>query len=144
MSIGVAESNNCVEWKQIGNCMEAGEAGRFDSGGVSARCVLRDPTGAGWLMYFEAQDENQRHTIGRARSTDGLRWERDDVPVLEPSGEAESWDGGAVARPWMVPIDDGKACLYYVGRSKSTGVQGIGMAMSDGTDWTRFARVNAR
>lgn len=121
--------------------LAAGEAGGFDSAGVSARCVLRAPSGAGWLMFYEAQDGARQHSIGLARSTDGVEWKRCmDSPVLEHSPDTDAWDGAAVARPWVVPMADGLARMYYLGRDVA-GAQGIGMAESDGADWTSWRRV---
>jgi len=136
-TIGVATSTNCVEWAHADTCLEAAGPGRFDSGGVSARCVVPAPKGGGWLMFYEAQDDERRHSIGLATSADGLRWERGDQPVLSPGAEG-AWDDGAVARPWLVDTADGGACLYYVGRSRASGVQSIGMARSE--DWATFTR----
>ena len=152
-SIGVATSSNCVNWKpRDGYCLEPSkDAAAFDAGGVSARCVIADPAlprsspegpkAGGWLMFYEAQDAEKRHTIGLARSTDGLEWRRDSqTPVLEPSAIDGSWDEVAVSRPWVVPMDDGSARIYYIGRG-ANGEQAIGMAQSDGNDWSKFTRI---
>jgi len=37
-------------------------------------------------------------------------------------------------------MDDGSARLYYVGRGAEGAVQRIGMARSEGNDWTRWTR----
>ena len=90
-------------------------------------------------MFYEAQDSGRRHSIGVATSADGLHWERGEEPVLTPADDG-AWDDGAVARPWVVDTDDGGACLYYVGRSRESMVQSIGMARSD--DWVTFTRCS--
>lgn len=139
--IGLATSTDGMQWAHAGACLVAGPDGAFDAGGVSARCVLADPAAGGWLMFYEAQDEARQHTIGLARSADGVAWQRADAPCFEPGG-GDEWDGGAVARPWVVPLDDGSALLYYLGRAEGEGAtQGIGVARSNGTDWTTWSRV---
>ena len=137
--VGCAQSKNCVEWQRLDAYIfePALSDGAFDAGGVSARCVLRD--GDEWLMYYEAINLMGTHSIGLARSRDGIGWTRTDKPVLEPSADPSSWDAKAVSRPWVVPCGDGSAMLYYVGRSVS-GVQAIGAAQSDGANWASFSK----
>ncbi len=149
VAIGAAASANCIEWEHRGYCLTPGAAGAFDEASVYARCVVRDPaspargSGKGWLMYYEGSDADGRAAIGLARSDDGLVWERtSSSPVLEPPAEPSAWDGGGVMTPWVVPLDDGSARMYYVGRALS-GARGIGMAASDGADWTRWTRCEA-
>lgn len=111
--------------------------------GISARCVVDDPARPdGLLMFYEGQSREGRHSIGLASgSPDGLHWTRlSNRPVFEPSEEEGSWDGAAVSRPWIVPLEDGSARLYYLGKSKE-GAQAIGAAESEGTDWTRWKRL---
>mmetsp|Transcript_9755 Transcript_9755/g.23717 ORF Transcript_9755/g.23717 Transcript_9755/m.23717 type:complete len:149 (-) Transcript_9755:355-801(-) len=143
-------------------------------------------------MFYEAQDAQRRHSIGVASSdSEGLEWRRrPGGPVLEPSDVVDSWDGAAVARPWLVPLDDGSARLYYLGRQPARsptpysgrtqsdrcrgatlrrmglsphmrarcesrvachafclrrsedGVQAIGAAQSDGTNWFNWRRIS--
>jgi lipoprotein-anchoring transpeptidase ErfK/SrfK len=96
-------------------------------------------------MFYEAIDESRVHTIGMATSTDGLRWSkyRGGAPVFGPAGAAGAWDGKAVARPWVVPMEDGSARMYYVGRGEGGETQGLGMAVSEGEDWTKWTRCTA-
>eukprot|EP00965_Chrysotila_dentata_P198553 6178866-Pleurochrysis_carterae.AAC.1 len=153
-SIGLATSTNCVEWQHQPYCLtangpaeqEGNEGGQqasavpgFMSGGVSARCVVPNPKAGGWVMFFEAQDGARVHAIGMATSTDGVSWSVRDAPVFETASDPDAWDGKAVSRPWLVPMDDGSARLYYVGRSQD-GTQAIGMACSNGDDWSSFTR----
>ena len=144
--------------------LRAGSAGEFDAGGVSARSVIahpRDPRLC--LMVYEAQSEARRHTIGLAHSDDaGATWTRvGGGSVFEPSEEPDAWDGGAVARPYVVllPEDDEqeepaggrgggrqsltwpRARMYYLGRSLDGKRQGIGAAESVNGDWTEWRRV---
>lgn len=141
--ICVATSPDLVAWTPHGQCFAPADIDdAFDDGSVSARCVLPDPSCPGsFLMFYEAQDRQRRHTIGLARSTDGLAWERGKTPVFVPTG-GDAWDGAAVSRPWVVPLEDGTARLYYLGRSQA-GAHAIGVAESRGTDWSAWDRVSA-
>lgn len=93
-------------------------------------------------MFYEGQDKQGKHSIGLATGHGGgLQWRRQaQEPVFAPSQDAAAWDGKAVSRPWVVPMDNGSARLYYLGRSKE-GMQAIGVAESHGRDWTRWIRV---
>ena len=117
----------------------------FDAGGVSARCVVADPSGGGGLlMFYEGQSAERRHAIGVATSSDdGCTWERaaNGQAVLEPAAETDAWDSIAVSRPWLVPLPDGSARLYYLGRG-ADGAQAIGVAQSNGADWLTWARIS--
>eukprot|EP00962_Isochrysis_galbana_P051383 scaffold22783_cov51-Isochrysis_galbana.AAC.1 len=114
----MAQSSDCVRWNTLpGYCLTPGPPGSFDAGGVSARCVVQRGGGgapgsaAGFLMYYEAIDEARRHSIGLATSSDGFTWDKgvSGMPVFEPAEAEGAWDGRAVARPWVVPMEDGSA-----------------------------------
>ncbi len=138
--VGLASSPDGVRWEHEGVCLAPGPAGSFDEGGAAARCVVADPAADGhWLMFYEALDGARRRTIGLARSADGEAWVRGERPVLEPSDA--SWDSAAVGQPWLVPLDDESAMLYYRGEGDGAS-QGLGVARSDGADWTKWHRMN--
>ncbi|MBK7975607.1 MAG: hypothetical protein IPK07_20765 [Deltaproteobacteria bacterium] len=70
--------------------------------------------------------------IGRAVSSDGIRWTKEPgVPVLTPS---ESWEADAVRAPAVARASDGRLWMVYeVGEGA-----GIGAAWSDdGIEWRR-------
>ena len=118
--IQVASSSDLRHWTPHGCCLDvSSDASAFDAAGVSARSVVTDPTTGKLLMFYEGQDQQRRHAIGIAYgSPDGLQWTRrdDSGPVFEPSADEGAWDGAAVARPCVVPMEDGSARLYYLGR----------------------------
>ena len=117
--IQVASSRDMRHWTPHACCLDvSSDASAFDAAGVSARCVIADPvTPNGLLMFYEGQDQQRRHSIGVASSLDGIEWtRRDGGPIFEPSADEGAWDGAAVARPCVVPLEDGSARLYYLGR----------------------------
>ena len=128
-----------MTWEHGGVCLGPGPPGSFDEGGVSARCVVADPAQDGhWIMFYEARDAAGRRTIGQARSTNGETWKRREQPVFEPG--SGGWDGEAVGQPWLVPLDDGEAMLYYLAEGKEG--SGLGVACSDGADWTKWTCID--
>lgn len=65
------------------------------------------------------------------------------LQVLSPSKDSTAWDHKDVAFPCAVPMEDGSCRLYYSCSDAHTpGKSGVGMAVSDGTDWTRFTRFS--
>jgi hypothetical protein len=91
-----------------------------------------------YVMFCEGHGP-KGHTIGTYVSPDGIEWSRKSTePVFEPASEG-NWDSEHVAFPCVMPMDDGSCRLYY-SCSPKEGASGIGMAVSDGTDWTRFIR----
>ncbi|HEY3360208.1 MAG TPA: hypothetical protein VGQ83_43555 [Polyangia bacterium] len=99
----------------------ADEAGR-----VGAPAVLQ--TADGWQMFFEHGDGAG---LRRARSADGVTWERDPGEALAP---AAGWEAGAVRAPSVLALPDGTVALFYEGGVGA----GIGLALSpDGAAFTR-------
>jgi hypothetical protein len=142
-----------------GYVLVAGSPGAFDAGGVSARSVLRHPVDPKrWLMVYEAQSEERKHSIGLAQSEDaGATWARVNggESIFGPSPEPGAWDDGAVARPYVVFLPHQgneessdasrqgwpRARMYYLGRSADGKRQGIGVAESVNGEWTKWRRV---
>ena len=107
---------------------------------VNRNCVLPDPSGKGWLMWYTGQvwDWGTGHgvsKIGIARSDDGIRFERfrrDPVLVPEADFEKES-----VMNPFVM-FDGGKFRMWYAaGETYEPNV--ICCAESDdGVNWTKY------
>ncbi|MBQ3708803.1 MAG: hypothetical protein II889_13000 [Clostridia bacterium] len=80
---------------------------------VNRSCVLPDPSGHGWLMWYTGQVWDGGHgvsKIGIARSDDGIHFERfrrDPVLVPEADFEKES-----VMNPFVM-VEDGKFRMWY-------------------------------
>jgi len=133
-TVGVALSTDGFEWVKKGPVLSGGTS-KYDTYGVGCRSVLPDPSGKGYVMFGEGVGDDQKHTIGLYKSADGFEWTRaQEEPVLQQS--EEGWDMRVVGCPRAVPMDDGSVRLYYC-----TPGDGMGMAVSDGTDWTKFTRV---
>lgn len=148
--VAAAQGKDGVKFEKIGKVLTAGPAGSFDARGAAARHVI-EPKAEGqprYLMLYEAVDGAGVHAIGLARSADGVKWEKQaGGPVFSPSAEPGAWDGGAVGRPNLVALDDGRYRLYYYGQSgKGAGAAqewaGIGIAECDGSDLSSWERVN--
>eukprot|EP00238_Polyblepharides_amylifera_P002136 CAMPEP_0196587670 /NCGR_PEP_ID=MMETSP1081-20130531/58212_1 /TAXON_ID=36882 /ORGANISM="Pyramimonas amylifera, Strain CCMP720" /LENGTH=347 /DNA_ID=CAMNT_0041909917 /DNA_START=349 /DNA_END=1392 /DNA_ORIENTATION=+ len=148
-SIGLAKSSDGFRWEKKGKVFGPGPPGSFDCGGVARPYVLPLPPskGGGFVMYYEARDQDGVRSIGGALSKDGMTWKRaKDGPVFSRSQVDRAWDAGTVRSPCPVLVGGGKLRLYYGGSSKvHEPSQGVGMALSDGEDmfsFTRFEGVN--
>jgi hypothetical protein len=146
-SICAAESDDGITWRKLGPVFgPSGDPDRFDARGVSTRSVI--PWQGGWLMAYEALPvgDAPHFSIGLATSPDGLRWER--LPgagpggCAVPRGDPGAWDALAIGTPWLLPMPDGSLRLYYVGFDEQVET-GIGMAVCDGRDLTRWEKYAA-
>jgi hypothetical protein len=118
----------------------------FDFGEGFAYAVWNDPTvlleDGSYRMWLTAGDPTIfpiAVSVYEATSSDGLTWNRNDTPLLEPGASGE-WDDQRIETPSVTVDGDGTYHLYYSGCSApcNTGVYSIGHATSaDGTVWTK-------
>ncbi|CAI5469661.1 unnamed protein product [Closterium sp. Yama58-4] len=104
------------------------------------------------IMLYEGCNASNEFAIGLATSDDGgLTWHKAIVAGPEPGGPVlrarsgeEAWDNILVGAPYVVARADGSLWMYYVGVGKMQGDeaprQGIGLAVSCGSDYTRWER----
>ena len=109
---------------------------------MTRRCVRRVAGAATkFTMWYEGQDLLGNVAIGVATSMDGQEWRRRGEPVFKAADDDEAWDGGQVAGPNVVRLDDTTLRMYYTGRRKNQSNTAIGAADSTdgGLTWTRVA-----
>ena len=106
---------------------------------VNRNCVLPDPAGKGWLMWYTGQVWEEGHgvsKIGVARSVDGVRFGRfREGPVLVPEADFEK---ESVMNPFVL-FDGGRFRMWYAaGETYEPDV--ICYAESeDGINWKKYA-----
>jgi predicted GH43/DUF377 family glycosyl hydrolase len=101
-------------------------------------------TDDGYVMFYGAargdfSDGTVR--IFRATSTDGVSWQRDGVPVLEPTS-GDAFDNYKVETPNVLKRPDGTWAMYYSGNINDPSELGFGIGLAtspDGETWTRVA-----
>jgi hypothetical protein len=153
--VALAESSCGLHWTKRGELLGPGAPDGFDALGIGTRHVIRH--GGQYLMFYEGV-RPEGHSIGLATSEDGVHWTRRPGPEPDgsvfahaPSGSGR-WDAFAVGTPWVVPLPDGAFHLYYVGvnespegfRNELAMVHQIGLAVSVGSDYTRWRRWSPR
>ncbi|XP_057836294.1 uncharacterized protein LOC131046547 [Cryptomeria japonica] len=140
-AVGVARSRDGVKWVKLGKILEGGPPGSFDEIGITARQVISNQNGHGYMMIYEGVAADGTRSIGLARSSDGLKnWIRcQNEPVFRPATSSNSWDNRGVGSPCLVQMDENEWRLYYQGVG-SAGRSGIGLAISTDGSLTNFQR----
>ncbi|XVE53194.1 hypothetical protein DITRI_Ditri02bG0184300 [Diplodiscus trichospermus] len=141
--IGIARSRDGMKWIKLGKIIGGGKCGCFDELGAMNPCVVKNKKDGNCIMVYEGVDANGQRSIGLAVSPDGLKdWRRlQGEAVLKPAAMGDGWDSKGVGSPCLVEMDGDvdEWRLYYRGVGNG-GRSGIGMAVSDGSDITRFRR----
>lgn len=95
-----------------------------------------------WLSGGNPRSNPIAVSVYEARSTDGIRWNINTKPALEPAKDAKAWDNMRIETPSVIKVGD-LYHLYYSGCSKpcADGVYSIGHATSrDGVAWVKDSR----
>ena len=98
--------------------------GKFDSYAAFASEIMSIKDG-GYIMYYAGYSSLERSQILRAVSDDGLRWRKEDAPVLIPGG---IWDRAKCSEMsiFRLPDVDGELPRYrmfYEGCDGTSGGQ---------------------
>jgi predicted GH43/DUF377 family glycosyl hydrolase len=129
--IGLAKSKDGIHWTRANGgkpVFELGPPGSFDDVQVAYPSIVREQ--GYYRMWYSAYAVKYNHTIGVARSLDGINWERENnaqpVNGLSPSIAY----GPAVIR-WQ-----GQYLMLYTGGYPTPRPWGIfGAISNDGTNW---------
>lgn len=121
----------------------AEDLGGYAEQGITRCRVVR--RGDAYVMFAEVIDGAGVHRIAMCHSDDCATWGALRV-VLEPSPVEAAWDGANVSHPEAVMMEDGSVRLYYVGKARTHNVESgngtcIGVAQSNGADWSMFTRL---
>lgn len=140
--IGLARSRDGIKWVKLGRVIGGGKAGAFDELGATNPRVLKNKKDETFVMVYEGVSANGMRSIGLASSKDGLKnWERFGNEAILEASEGDGWDSRGVGMPCLVEMDGDKDQwrLYYRGIGKG-GESGIGLAVSQGSDFRSFRR----
>ena len=135
LRIVLARSRDGKNWMRQGEpVVPAGPRGSFDERAVADPYVIR--AGGNFYMFYLGQDRARRQSLGVARSTDGVVWEKLRTnPILEPGGPG-AFDENGLGEP-AVWTSGGQWWMLYTGRDKQE-QRRMGLAHSaDGVRWER-------
>ncbi len=118
----------------------------WDDGAVRDPELLMDERGFlamvdDHLVMYYTGGKAHTYQVGRAVSTDGVKWRRDPVEPVLRRGDPGTWDSSSLNVGSVLRLNDGTYLMYYSGyRSKSGRKHGVGVASSsDGVAWQRYA-----
>jgi len=134
--IALARSRDGRIWTRHGDpVIPVGPRGSFDERAVADPYVIR--AGGNFYLFYLGQDRARRQSLGIARSSDGVTWEKMRAnPILEP-GAAGAFDENGLGEP-AVWTSGGQWWMLYTGRDKGE-KRRLGLAQS--TDSVHWARV---
>jgi predicted GH43/DUF377 family glycosyl hydrolase len=133
--IGLARSRDGKNWtRQREPVVPVGPRGSFDERDVADPYVIR--AGDRFYLFYLGQDRAHRQSLGVARSSDGVTWEKLRMnPILEP-GAPGAFDEMGLGEP-AVWTSGGQWWMLYTGRDKAERRR-LGLAhSSDGLRWER-------
>ncbi len=130
--IGIAESDNLVDWRRIGEVNADPEA-TYEEKGFAAPCAL--VSGKNVNLFYQTYGNGRNDAICHATSTDGIHFTRNKTnPIFHPDGK---WNCGRAIDAEVVHFK-GKYYLYYATRDPSYKIQMQGVAVAPGnTDFNR-------
>jgi len=135
LRIALARSGDGKNWTANGETVAPlGPRGSFDERAVADPYVIR--AGENFYMFYLGQDRARRQSLGIARSSDGVTWEKlRSNPILEP-GTSGTFDENGLGEP-AVWTSGGQWWMLYTGRDKNE-LRHLGLARSvDGVRWER-------
>jgi predicted GH43/DUF377 family glycosyl hydrolase len=137
--IALARSRDGKNWTRQGApVVPLGPRGSFDERAAADPYVIR--AGGKFYLFYLGQDRARRQSLGIARSTDGVIWEKLRTnPILEPGGPG-AFDENGVGEP-AVWTSGGQWLMLYTGRDRQE-QRRMGLARSvDGVHWERLPNL---
>lgn len=137
-ALAVSFSDDGIHWDDPILTLECDPS--TDEVSVNRNCVIPDPSGNGYLMWYTSQSRNNgvaKSKICVARSDDGIHFERFlDEPVMIPETDFEK---DSVMNPFVM-VENGKFRMWYAaGETYEPNV--ICYAESeDGIHWEKYAQ----
>jgi predicted GH43/DUF377 family glycosyl hydrolase len=129
--IGLATSNNGLNWTKYGGNPVLSPGGGWEAGGLSGGSVIADS--GQYKLWYTGFDSSGVGRIGYATSPDGISWTKHGGnPVLWPGG---GWDDADVMFPSVLKLGS-TYHMWYEGNDGSTHRLGHATS-SDGVTWTK-------
>jgi predicted GH43/DUF377 family glycosyl hydrolase len=121
--LGVARSRDGVQWEKLRSnpVLELGESGAFDENGLGEPAVWS--SGGSYWMLYTGRDRAEHRRLGLARSSDGVRWERE--PSFTPVSGDQPWDRQVVCDPTVERMPDGSVRVWFGGGDVAHPVENI-------------------
>ncbi len=138
-ALAVTFSNDGIHWEEPAVTLECNPASGWEQL-VNRHCVMPDPSGDGWLMWYTGQlwdGDHGKSWIGVARSDDGIHFERlRDKPVLAPESDFEK---ESVMAPFVL-YENGKYRMWYCAGETYEPNTICYAESQDGITWTKYGK----
>ena len=132
LNVYYAESIDGINWvkKTDTPVLSPGQPGTWDDYSVGVGAIIKE--NGIFKMYYQGwHDVNGEWSVGLATSTDGIQWQKKDVPVLTPSSNENQLG------PWSIMKINNLYYLYYTNRDYP--YYSINLAISqDGINWNEY------
>jgi predicted GH43/DUF377 family glycosyl hydrolase len=121
--LGVARSRDGIRWEKLRSnpVLELGRTGAFDENGLGEPAVWS--SGGFYWMLYTGRDRAEHRRLGLARSSDGVRWEREDS--FAPISGDQDWDRQVVCDPTVELTPDGSVRVWFGGGDVAHPVENI-------------------
>ncbi|NQU87208.1 MAG: family 43 glycosylhydrolase [Mariniphaga sp.] len=130
--VGVAQSNDVINWERIGEVNTDSEA-TYEAKGFAAPCALVIDGKVN--LFYQTYGNGKNDAICHAWSTDGIHFTRNKTnPIFHPDG---NWNCGRAIDAEVIHFKD-KYFLYYATRDPDFKIQMQGVAAAPGN--TNFNR----
>lgn len=141
--IGRATTSNGINFTKYGSnpVLDLGGVGDFDEDHVSVGAVIKHGT-SDYEMFYEGHPASGTNKLGRATSTDGLSWTKDDVN--NPLVDVTSWTNcvNMAVVHVILASDDGYKLFFEGVKSGDSGFSIWAGNSSDGISWTALNSGN--
>lgn len=129
--IGLAISNNGIEWEKYSTPLISGSINSWDLKIAVSDVKIINGT---YYMYYTGKTELNDHRIGLAISSDGINWKKyEGNPIIQPS---RNWEGSGIYYASIIKENNKFKMVYQ--NSYNNYISGFGMAYStDGIIWTK-------
>lgn len=137
--IGIAKSNDLINWKTLGE-VNIDPSATYESKGMAAPCALVIKGKVN--LFYQTYGNGSKDAICHATSTDGIIFDRNKTnPIFRPDGD---WNCGRAIDAEVIKFK-GQYFLYYATRDKNFKIQMQGVAVAPGntsfnrTDWKHLS-----
>jgi Secretion system C-terminal sorting domain len=140
-ALGVATSNNGIDWTRNGKVLEKGALGDWDGYFIESPAAYYNATSGLYALLYTGIDTSRYGRLGLAVSVDGYNFIKYPSHAVVEIGPYPSWNDIASATPALIETN-GIIEMWYCGVSNDNGQYDssrVGYALSlNGIDWLKY------